>query len=237
MSWTCSLLTLEHHTAAADLLAAPHQVWPGAPLPPHPKYALLDGELAWRPPGFMPWCIILLKAVIRRSTMVTMWWRVSTTILRWIVLLKGPKLARKIRSAVVTWTVVQGRTCFHIVDAKFWPNKLVLPHFPALSCGYLSHHCLPIIWPRLPILLWPDLLNICKPWRWLSIKIPVDQQCVNFSTWPVWQPAMPLNLLSSPFWCWFELQQVVLFTVTSWNEVLPCDWLLHCWCQLLNWWT
>lgn len=39
---------------------------------------------------------------IIRMNVVIMLWRVSATILRWTVLLRGPKLARKIRSAVAT---------------------------------------------------------------------------------------------------------------------------------------
>lgn len=29
---------------------------------------------------------------------------------------------------------------------------------------------------------------------------------------------------------WFDLQQVVFTTSTNLNELLPCDWLIRCWC-------
>ncbi len=49
---------------------------------------------------------------------------------------------------------------------------------------------------------------LCKPLRWLCMKIPVDQQFFKYSDQPVWhqQPyhvQSHLNPLSSSFWCSF----------------------------------
>ncbi len=48
--------------------------------------------------------------------------------------------------------------------------------------------------------------SLCKPQRWLWMKIPVDQQFLKYSDQPVWHQ-QPLHVqshlkpLSSPFWC------------------------------------
>lgn len=76
---------------------------------------------------------------------------------------------------------------------------------------------------------------LCKPWGWLWVNIPVEQGLLNY-----WNQSVswvhlghiqnPLNSLSSPLWCWFDLQQVVwtAFTVAS---VWVSDYILvlSCW--------
>jgi len=78
---------------------------------------------------------------------------------------------------------------------------------------------------------------LCKPYRWLFVKIPVEQQFLKYSYQPVChqQPCHIQKSLKSPFFLIlmlsFELHQIILMLdhvyIPKCIELLPYDWLIR----------
>ncbi len=123
-------------------------------------------------------------------------------------------------------------------------------HTLVLTSGYLSYCCLSIIsnqsaafsWHQQGIFVHTTAAHwifslfrtiLCKPWRWLCVKIPVDQQFFKYSDQPIWHQQSfhvqsHLNTLSSPFWCsvWTSASRLHHIWMPKCIELLPCDWLI-----------